>query len=302
MKIDILDLDFQGVPESIAVYLLEGPEGYALIETGPMSTLDTLHARLDERGIKPGEIREILVTHIHLDHAGAAGWWAQQGAQIYVHRIGAPHLIDPSKLWSSAGRIYGDQMEILWGEILPAPAERITALTDGDTVEVAGLQLTALNTPGHASHHHTYRLGDVAFTGDAAGVRVPQSQWVSLPAPPPEFNRELWLGTIARLEAEHFNVIYPTHFGRIEDVDNQFAQLRAMMDAATAFVKQQMDAGYERDEIVRMYVEWNREQAEAAGMPTASFDQYEAANPLFMSVDGIMRYWRKEEEARHSLA
>lgn len=295
MKINTLDLDFQGVPHSIAAYLLEGPAGYALIETGPMSTLDTLKARLAGHGLAPADIREILVTHIHLDHAGAAGWWAQQGARIYVHRVGAPHLIDPAKLWHSAGRIYGDQMGILWGEILPAPAGQVTALDDGDTVEVAGLTLTALDTPGHASHHHTYRLGDIAFTGDAVGVRVPDSQWVSLPAPPPEFNREIWLETLARLQAEQFAAVYPTHFGRIEDVDNQIAQLRAIMGAATAFVKEQMDAGYERDEIIRMYAEWNREQAEAAGMPAGVYDQYEAANPLFMSVDGIMRYWRKRQ-------
>lgn len=295
MKIHTLDLDFQGISQSIAAYLLEGPAGYALVETGPMTTLNTLKRRLAEHGLEPADVREILVTHIHLDHAGAAGWWAQQGAQIYVHSVGAPHLIDPSRLWHSAGRIYGDQMGILWGEILPAPADRITTLDDGDTVEVAGVTLTALDTPGHASHHHTYRMGDIAFTGDAAGVRVPDSQWISLPAPPPEFNREVWLDTLARLQAENLAAIYPTHFGRVEDVNNQIAQLRAMMDAATAFVKAQMDAGYERDEIVRRYVDWNREQAEAAGLGTAAFDQYETANPLFMSVDGIMRYWRKRQ-------
>lgn len=295
MKIHTLDLDFQGVPQSIAAYLVEGPAGYALVETGPMSTLGALQQRLAEHNLDPADIRAILVTHIHLDHAGAAGWWAQQGTPIYVHSVGAPHLIDPSKLWHSAGRIYGEQMGILWGEILPAPAERVRSLDNGDTVEVAGLTLTALDTPGHASHHHTYRIGDIAFTGDAMGVRVPESQWVSLPAPPPEFNREVWLDTLARLQAENLTAVYPTHFGRIADVGNQIAQLRAMMDAATAFVKAQMEAGRERDEIVRLYVEWNREQAEAAGMGSAAFDQYETANPLFMSVDGIMRYWRKRQ-------
>lgn len=295
MKIHTLDLDFQGVPHSIAAYLLEGPAGYALVETGPMSTLAVLKARLSAHGLAPSDIKEILVTHIHLDHAGAAGWWAQHGARIYVHRVGAPHLIDPSKLWRSAGRIYGDQMGILWGEILPAPAAQVIAIDDGDKVEVAGLTLTAIDTPGHASHHHTYRLGDVGFTGDALGVRVPDSAWVSLPAPPPEFNREIWLETLARLQAEQFSVVYPTHFGRKEDVDYEIAQLRAMMGAATAFVKEQMDAGFGRDEIVRMYTQWNREQAEAAGMPPAEFDVYETANPLFMSVDGIMRYWRKRQ-------
>ena len=199
MKIDTLDLDFQGMSRSIASYLLEGPGGYVLIETGPMSTLDTLRRRLDERGLTPDDIRHLFVTHIHLDHAGAAGWWARQGAQIYVHPAGAPHLVDPSKLWRSAGRIYGDQMEILWGHILPAPAEQVTTIADGETIEVAGLSLMALDTPGHAGHHHVYRLEDIAFTGDAAGVRISGSPWVSLPAPPPEFNRELWEKSLDRL-------------------------------------------------------------------------------------------------------
>ncbi|MDX1687296.1 MAG: MBL fold metallo-hydrolase [Candidatus Promineifilaceae bacterium] len=297
MDVHTLDLSFQGLPESIAAYLIEAPAGVLLIETGPMTTLETLKVRLAEHGLSPEDVGDVLVTHIHLDHAGAAGWWARQGARVYVHHVGAPHLVDPDKLWQSASRIYGDLMETLWGEILPAPAGQVTSLHDGDTVEVAGLTLTALDTPGHAWHHHTYLLGNVAFTGDAAGVRVPASQWVSLPAPPPEFDVEAWEQTLDRIKAEQFDSLYLTHFGRVTDVDNQLQQLRTIMKAATAFVRREMEAGTERDELVRRYIEWNREQAQAAGMSPSAFDQYEAANPLYMSVDGIMRYWRKREEA-----
>ena len=297
MNVHTLDLAFQGLPESIASYLVEGPNGVLLVETGPMTTLETLKVRLKEHTLSPEDISDVLVTHIHLDHAGAAGWWAQQGARIYVHHVGAPHLVDPAKLWDSASRIYGELMETLWGEILPAPAGQVTALRDGDVVEAAGLALTALDTPGHAWHHHTFRLDNVAFTGDAAGVRVPGSQWVSLPAPPPEFNMDAWEQTLDRLKAEQFDSIYLTHYGQVTDVDNQLQQLRTVMEAATAFVRREMEAGTTRDELVHKYIAWNREQALAAGMSPSAFDQYEAVNPLYMSVDGIMRYWGKREES-----
>jgi glyoxylase-like metal-dependent hydrolase (beta-lactamase superfamily II) len=302
MQIHTLDLNFQNLDHAIAVYLIEGPAGYLLIETGPMSTLPALQARLAEHGLSAADIGDVLVTHIHLDHAGAAGWWAQQGARIHVHPMGMPHLVDPSRLWESAGRIYGAQMEALWGSILPAPVEQMIPVRDGQQIAVAGLTLTALDTPGHAGHHHTYRLGDVGFTGDAAGVRVPGSDWISLPAPPPEFNRELWWKTLDRLEAEQFAAIYPTHFGRVEDVDYQLAQLRGVIEDASTFVRARMEDGMERDDLVNAYIGWNRERALASGMPPEDYARYEAANPLFMSVDGLMRYWRKraEAEARRS--
>lgn len=297
MKVHTLDLNFQGLTESVAAYLVEGPAGVLLIETGPMTTLETVLVQLAERGLTPEDVKDVIVTHIHLDHAGAAGWWAQQGARVYVHHVGAPHLVDPEKLWNSASRIYGDLMETLWGEILPAPAEQVTALHDGDLVEAAGLTLTALDTPGHAWHHHTFRLENVAFAGDSAGVRVPGSQWVSLPAPPPEFNMEAWEQTLDRLEAEHFDALYLTHFGQVTDVDNQLQQLRTVMKAAAELVRREVEAGTARDELVEKYIDWNRERAQAAGMSPSAFDQYEAPNPLYMSVDGLMRYWRKRGEA-----
>lgn len=300
MKIYTLDLDFQGTAHAIAAYLVEGPEGWVLVETGPMSTLATLQQRLAEYELQASDIDDVLVTHIHLDHAGAAGWWARQGATIYVHKVGAPHLIDPAKLWRSAGRIYGDQMETLWGEIVPAPEAQVVTVEDEQVIDVGGLAFTALDTPGHAWHHHVYRLGDVVFAGDAAGVRTPGSGWVSLPAPPPEFDWDAWQETLDRLQGLRLQALYPTHFGRVEDVSNQLEQLRDIMAAATAFVREMMDAGAERDQVVEAYREWNHEQALAAGVSREDYARYVLANPLSMSVDGIMRYWRRrlEKEAQ----
>lgn len=292
MQIHTIDLNFQGIPEAIAAYLVQGPEGWLLIETGPMTTLDRLRHEIRQMGLSEADIKHVLVTHIHLDHAGAAGWWASQGAQLYVHHVGAPHLIDPSRLWRSAGRIYGDRMEQLWGEMVPAPAEQVIALADGDQIHAAGLTLTALDTPGHAGHHHVFRLERIAFSGDAAGVRIPRSEWVSLPAPPPEFNAELWHQTLDRLLGLDLDALYLTHFGRVDDVRNQLDSLRTLIEAATGFVQQHLEAGSEREELLQAYTDWNREQALAAGLSPTDFLTYELANPLFMSVDGIVRYLR----------
>jgi glyoxylase-like metal-dependent hydrolase (beta-lactamase superfamily II) len=296
MQIHTLDLNFQGKPNTIASYLIEGSAGPVLVETGPATTLDTLINRLADHGYSPGDIGHILVTHIHLDHAGAAGWWAQQGARIYVHYVGAPHLIDPTKLISSATRIYGDQMGPLWGQVLPAPADQVTALNDGDSVEIGDLTFIALNTPGHAYHHHVYRLGDIAFTGDAAGIHIPNSSLIDLPAPPPEFNLKLWKETIEHLLKQSFSVIYPTHFGPHFNPELQLHSLDKLLDEATDFVRKLLEDGLGRDEILARYLDWHRARAQAAGSSQEISDRYEAANPHFMSVDGIIRYWRKQAE------
>jgi glyoxylase-like metal-dependent hydrolase (beta-lactamase superfamily II) len=296
MEIHTLDLHFLQQPQTIASYLVIGPDGPVLVETGPMSTLDTLHERLAEHGLSPADVKHVLVTHIHLDHAGAAGWWARQGAQIYVHHVGAPHLIDPSRLLRSATRIYGDMMDSLWGGFLSSPAERVTAVEDGQVIHAAGLTFTAIDTPGHAFHHHTYRLGDIAFTGDAAGIHIPGVFFVDLPAPPPEFQLEIWQATIDRLLAQDFSAIYPTHFGRLEDWRGQLEVLAGLMQVASEFVEVRLNAGIDREQILDDYRAWFNVRASAAGMSDTAFAQYEAANPLYMSVDGIIRYWTKKRQ------
>jgi len=296
MTIHTLDLHFQNLGHTIASYLVVGPEGPVLVESGPGSTLENLLEQLAGHGFATADIKHVLVTHIHLDHAGAAGWWAQQGAQVYVHHVGAPHLIDPSKLLASAGRIYGDRMHMLWGETLPAPAEKVTALEDGDIVHVAGLSFQALDTPGHAYHHHVYQLGDIAFTGDAAGIQIPGKFFVDLPAPPPEFNFELWQQSIKRLQMLDLVAIYPTHFGRFEDWRRQLDDLSILMKTAVDFVGEAMAGGQDREEILARYLEEHKARAAAAGMSAEAFEQYELANPHTMSVDGLMRYWRKKAQ------
>lgn len=294
MEIFTIDLNSQNVPQTVASYLVIGPAGPVLVETGPGATLATLQKRLAELGQTPQAIRYVLVTHIHFDHAGAAGWWAHQGAQVFVHHLGAKHLIDPSRLLASATRIYGDRMGVMWGEMLPSPPEQVTSVYDGDTIEVAGLAFTAIETPGHANHHHAFRLGDVAFVGDVGGVRLPQSPLISLPTPPPEFDLASWQQSVDRLMEESFTAIYPTHFGRIENVRSHLEGLKHLLSEAADFVFQRMKAGDERDEIVSRYQGWHRQRAVNAGLTPELSEQYLSASPLAMSVDGMMRYWRKQ--------
>jgi len=296
MRIHTLDLYFQNQSHTIASYLIEGANECFLIESGPASTLPQLLAGLGEHGLRPADVRHLLVTHIHLDHAGAAGWWAQQGTRVYVHQVGAPHLIDPARLLNSAGRIYGDRLLPLWGEVLPAPAENVTALADLDTVIIDGIEITALDTPGHAVHHHVFAIGDVAFTGDAAAVRIPGESWISVPAVPPEFQLEKWLESIDRLLAEDFSALYPTHFGRLDNPQAHLTALRAELPLAAGQVQQALTGGADRDEALRQYTEWSRGRALLAGVSEEEFARYEAANPLYMSVDGMIRYWRKRME------
>lgn len=293
-KISILDLHHQNTPETIAAYLVDSSVGPLLIETGPGSTLPALKQALNDHGVLPTDIRHVLVTHIHFDHAGAAGWWAQHGATVYVHEVGAKHLIDPAKLIASATRIYGDQMDTLWGDILPAPAEKVVALTDQQIIEVGDVQLIAHDTPGHAWHHMCYQMGEIAFTGDAAGVRLNGRSYPDIPAPPPEFKMEVWLNTLVKLRELRLAAIYPTHFGQITEVDAHLDAIANLIQASAQFIRLQMEAGHTRDQIVTLYEAWNRERAVAAGLSDAEFDQYLVANPLYMSVDGMMRYWHKK--------
>lgn len=291
--IHTLDLNFQGLSAITAAYLVVGPKGPILIETGPGSTLNTLLNQIRQHGFEPEQIKHVLVTHIHLDHAGAAGWWAQKGAQIYVHSFGARHLISPEKLMASAKRIYGNMMETLWGEMLPAPADRVTEVFDNDVLEVAGLSIKALETPGHARHHHVFVLDDIAFTGDAAAVNLPNLNLPDIPAPPPEFDLEMWEATLDRLLAEGFSRIYPTHFGAVDDVQGHLLSVKQLLRDTAVFIQQKMEENLSRDEIVAAYENWFVARAKAAGLSEEAIAHYAAANPLYMSVDGVMRYWHK---------
>ncbi len=297
-RVEVIDLAYQDAPGLIASFLVLAPHGRILVESGPGSTLPTLIAGLQQHGLEPGDIDYLFLTHIHLDHAGAAGWWAQQGAKVCVHEIGAPHLIDPSRLIKSASRIYGDQMETLWGDILPAPAENVRAIVDGDVIEAMGLEMRALYTPGHAGHHHAWRVGDIAFVGDSMGIRGGSIPWLDLPAPPPEFSLELWKKSLGKLRAERLETIYRTHFGPRTDVQEEIDRIENLIESSAAKVKSMLDEGLERDQMVERYTDWMVEIASEEGADPEALRGEEKLNPRAMSVDGIARYWKKKAEAK----
>lgn len=290
---EVVDLNFQGQPGIIASYVLRGPRGVALIETGPGSSTAALQAGLQALGVELSQITDVLVTHIHLDHAGAAGWVAKHsGATVHVHYIGAPHMIDPRRLLSSAERIYGDAMNALWGEMLPTPASQVRALKDGDVIDAAGLRVQAVDTPGHAWHHMAYLWDGLCFTGDVAAVQLPGSRHVRVPTPPPEIDLPAWRQSIARLQALKPDQLLLTHFGpTAADPQTHMQIVSRNLEAAATFVYQRQQAGMTADQIVPAFAVWMAELAGADGADSDLAERYEIIVPSPMLVAGLMRYF-----------
>ncbi|MCB9135252.1 MAG: MBL fold metallo-hydrolase [Anaerolineales bacterium] len=289
----ILDLNFQGQSHTIAAYLIPHSNGGILIETGPGSTIPGLTAGLRTHGFAPSDITHALLTHIHLDHAGAAGWLAQQGAHIYVHKIGVPHLLNPDRLLVSASRIYGDAMDTLWGDFLPVPADKLTSLSDGDTISIGSLQFTALDTPGHATHHMSYLLEDICFTGDVAGVRLPETAHVRVPAPPPEFHLEQWRQSLARLRTLDVNYLAPTHFGLFADPHTHLDALERALNHLETWMESTLPNNTDVEELKTHLTAWTYQTARAEGLSEDLWQAHEAINPIWMSASGIHRYWHR---------
>jgi len=295
--IDTLDLNFCGYAGAIAVYLISHAHGVVLVECGPGSTVAALETELQRRGLKTGDITDVLLTHIHLDHAGAAGWLARHGARIHVHPVGAPHLINPEKLLASASRIYGDSMQTLWGDFLPVPEDHLITHEDDEVIEIEGLRFRALDTPGHAYHHDCYLYEGVCFSGDIGGIRLGRARHLRLPMPPPEFNLELWRESLRRLQAEYergaFQQIAPTHFGLFDDPAWHLKAAGQVLDDVERWILQVMPADPSTEELKELFNRWTQERSEQYGLEPELHDTFEAANPSWMSAYGIHRYWHK---------
>lgn len=292
-RIITIDLNFQNKTQAIASYLIKGQDAVVLIESGPGSTLSALEAGLAQEGLTPRDITHVLLTHIHLDHAGAAGWLSQQGAEIYVHPNGAAHLLDPEKLIASATRIYADRMETLWGEFLPVEQNQLKIPKDAEEISIGNLRFTPINTPGHAEHHYSYLFEDLCFTGDVGGVRIPGFPYLRTPMPPPELHFGRWRESITRLRSLKFARIAPTHFGIYEDADWQLSELQKKLDAAETWLSKVMPGEPSIEQLREQFAAWMEEQAIAEGLSTDVIKAYTLANPPGMSADGLMRYWEK---------
>jgi len=290
----LVDLHF-GQAEVLGSYLLLG-ERPALVETGPSTCLDSLEAGLAEHGLRLEDLEAVAVTHIHLDHAGAAGVLCRRNPRlrVFVHPVGAPHLADPTRLLRSAQRIYGSGMETLWGEVAPVPAERITVVEDGQTFRIGGRVLRALDTPGHASHHHVYvdEEAQLAFSGDAAGISLPGCPVVRPPTPPPDLDLDAWDRTLDRLQTLDLRRLCLTHFGVRDDPPAVLSELRRRLREVEQLLLPGWRAGEDVDRLVERLRGYLQPEVEARCGRGAA-DRQELAANYRMNVLGYVRYFEK---------
>jgi glyoxylase-like metal-dependent hydrolase (beta-lactamase superfamily II) len=291
-----LDLDFQQSPNVIATAVLHGPGGVALIDPGPSSTLATLTARLEQAGIALSDVTAILLTHIHLDHAGATGTLlrARPSLRVYVHEKGASHLVDPSKLLASAARLYGDAMQQLWGEVAAVPASAVVPLTGGERLDISGRVLRAEYTPGHASHHVSYFIDEarLAFVGDTAGIRLRAGAYVLPPTPPPDIDLELWSLSLSAIEAARPETLFLTHFGPSEPAGPHLAEMRDHLDGVARLARASLERDGTDDEREFWFCEQVRQDVRRRVGDTQAA-AYEVAARFDLSWRGLARYWRK---------
>jgi glyoxylase-like metal-dependent hydrolase (beta-lactamase superfamily II) len=271
--LELIDLNFGASPQAIGVYLVETDDGPALFDCGPASTLDALDAGLAADGLRLTDVKHLLLSHIHLDHAGAAGSLVRRHPEltVWVSPVGRPHLIDPSRLERSARRLYGEMFDPLWGELAPVPEENVR-VADGDV-----LGWEAFPTPGHASHHVSYLRDGTLLAGDAAGVRMPGASYVLPVCPPPDITVEGWHETIAEIRRREPARLALIHFGVHEDVTAHLDRLEWELDRWAERVRDGMTEG----DFV------------AAGRADAGDDAdlYERVAPLWQSYLGMKRYW-----------
>jgi glyoxylase-like metal-dependent hydrolase (beta-lactamase superfamily II) len=275
-SLGVIDLNFGASPEAIGVYLVDTDDGPALFDCGPASTLETLEAGLAANDLELTDVRHLLLSHIHLDHAGAAGSLVRKspGLTVWVSPVGRPHLIDPSRLERSARRLYGEMFDPLWGELAPVPEENVR-VADGDV-----LGWDAFPTPGHASHHVSYLRDGTLLAGDAAGVRMPGASYVLPVCPPPDITVEGWHATIAEIRRREPDRLALIHFGVHEDVEAHLDRLEEELDRWAARVRDGMS---EQDFVTA-----------GRGDAGEDADRYDRVAPLWQSYLGMKRYWASQ--------
>jgi glyoxylase-like metal-dependent hydrolase (beta-lactamase superfamily II) len=292
-----LELNWMGRPKSIAAVLVSSDGVHALIDPGPASTLGNLRGELAQRGLGLRDLGAVLLTHIHLDHAGAVGALVEENPKlaVFVHEFGAMHLADPAKLLASAGRLYGHEMEKLYGGMVPVPEENMRALEGGETVTIGKRDFSVLYTPGHASHHVTYWDGQdgTAFVGDTAGISVEGHEFILPATPPPDIDLALWnksLDAIASLEPAR---LFLTHFGYALDPRAHIARYRNCLADWFRLVEQLMASGKTEEEAGREFVE-NFSGEMKRTLPESEADHYIFNGGLYLSWLGLVRHMKKK--------
>lgn len=296
--VSYFDLDFQGRPRVIACAVLHGPGGVAIVDPGPSSTLPALRRHLSAAGISLADVTTILLTHIHLDHAGATGTLVRENPhlRVYVHEIGAPHMADPAKLIASATRLYGDAMDRLWGEIAPVPPAAMITLRGGERLDVGGRSVEVAYTPGHASHHVSYFSADsgVAFVGDTAGVSVVPRGFVLPPTPPPDIDLEIWAESLSTLERWQAETLLVTHFGPASPTRPHLIEMRDHLGLVARLSKESLSVDGEDAVKEGWFVDQVRRELRRT-LNDSDASSYEVSGRFDLNWRGLARYWRKKE-------
>ena len=290
-----VDLLFLGRPHAVATAVVRTPGTMALIDPGPSTCLESLDLGLQQQGLRLSEVTQILLTHIHLDHAGAAGTIVRRypHVNVFVHERGAAHMVDPGQLMASAARLYGDQMDRLWGEFAAVPAKNLTVLAGGERIDAGGRSFEVAYTPGHASHHVSYydRSSGVAFVGDTAGVCI-DGGYVLPPTPPPEIDLEAWKGSVARIEAWLPQTLFLTHFGPVQGAAPHLQTLMENLETTAGIVRTRLSEPGTDEEKSRRFADHLRREL-GRHMTDAQLAAYMAAAPPELLWLGLARYWRK---------
>jgi glyoxylase-like metal-dependent hydrolase (beta-lactamase superfamily II) len=288
-----LDTQQLGRAGIVAATALETNDGIALFDTGPESTFDNVIVDLQKAGFEAKDVRHVFLSHIHFDHAGAAWRFAQLNAQVYVHPRGASHLIDPTKLIESATRIFGADMERLWGRIAAVAAERVKILEDNAVVSVPPFEIRAIATPGHASHHHVYHWDETVFGGDIAGVRIGNGPPIP-PFVPPELHVEAWRESIAKIRALNAKNLYLPHYGKVlGSIAEHLDRLDETVAHWSEWFRDRIRAGDDESKLRSTFAEFEHSQLRKGGASQSDVDGYEGADPSYMAVGASLRYWKK---------
>ena len=299
-KITTLDDNWMGRPKSIGTALLESDGHRAIVDPGPGSTLDTLKKQLRAHGASVSDLNTILLTHIHLDHAGATGALVRENPKlaVYVHKLGAPHMIDPSKLLASAARLWPDNLQQLFGEAVPVPAENLRILEGGETIPLGSRKIEVAYTPGHASHHVSYfeDAEGVAFVGDTTGIKIEGHSYVMPATPPPDIDLKIWDGSFATILERKPKRLFLTHFGYSDNPASHIAQFRERLHRWMEMTENILQSASSDQAAMESFM--TKACAEIGQhLPPQDVDQYAATAGLNLSFLGLARHARKRAQA-----
>lgn len=290
--IKTIDLNFQGIKSTVACFLLKINKELALIECGPESCLKHLKNEIKKNGEDIRNIKHVFLTHIHLDHAGAAWWFAKNGANIYVHPFGERHLVNPEKLIYSAEIIYGNNMKRLWGDIKAINENKVIPVKDKERIKINDMEIKALHTPGHAKHHISWVIGDSIFTGDVVGAKINNGPLVPA-CPPPDINIKEWEKSLEIIKKENPKYLYFTHFGKFSYNEREVVDLQNTLKEWLIWVKKNEDIG--EPILIEKFESYINKSLKNKLIDDETIEQYYIANPPYMSILGLKRVLMKNK-------